>query len=123
MITRRSLENINTEGDHGCEWLGRRIPIYSNDWEPWKKRWYDNLRELAALCDAVRAAGSWKAYARDRFQEPHRKMLMLHSLRMRGRARVGPETPALYERLFAPHSPHVFLWHVLGYWEDLMKPF
>ena len=65
-----------------------------------------------ALVKAVRAAGSWTKYA----LLPHKRVLALRSLRVRGRATTTPATPPYLDRLLAPSMPTDVIWHVLEYW-------
>ena len=64
----------------------------------------------------VRAAGSWKAYAR----VPSKELLRLRSLVARGRARekrrLRAKTPREIALLFAPTFPNELCWRVLEYW-------
>ena len=64
----------------------------------------------------VRAAGSWKAYAR----APPKALLRLRSLVARGRARsvkrLRARTPREIELLLAPAFPNELCWRVLEYW-------
>ena len=68
------------------------------------------------LISDVRAAGSWKAYAR----APPKALLRLRSLVARGRARsvkrLRAKTPRELELLFAPTFPNELCWRVLEYW-------
>ena len=69
-----------------------------------------------ALLADVRAAGSWKNYAR----MPPKALLRLRSLVARGRARsvkrLRARTPREIELLFAPTFPNELCWRVLEYW-------
>jgi len=64
----------------------------------------------------VRAAGSWKNYAR----APPKELLRLRSLVARGRARsikrLRARTPREIELLLAPAFPNELCWRVLEYW-------
>ncbi|CAH0378633.1 unnamed protein product [Pelagomonas calceolata] len=64
----------------------------------------------------LRAAGSWKNYAR----VPPKELLRLRSLVARGRARsikrLRAKTPRELELLFAPTFPNELCWRVLKYW-------
>jgi len=64
----------------------------------------------------LRAAGSWKAYAR----APPKALLRLRSLVARGRARtvkrLRARTPRELELLFSPTFPNELFWRVLEYW-------
>jgi len=68
------------------------------------------------LVAEVRAAGSWKAYAR----APPKALLRLRSLVARGRARsvkrLRAKTPREIELLLAPTFPNELCWRVLEYW-------
>jgi hypothetical protein len=69
-----------------------------------------------AIVADVRAAGSWKAYAR----APPKALLRLRSLVARGRARsvkrLIARTPREIELLLAPAFPNELCWRVLEYW-------
>ena len=68
------------------------------------------------LISDVRAAGSWKAYAR----APPKALLRLRSLVARNRARsvkrLRARTPREIELLLAPAFPNELCWRVLEYW-------
>ena len=65
---------------------------------------------IRALVSGVRRNGSFKRYVR----EPHREVLRLRSLLVRGRARGTLRTePRIRWLLKLPNDP---LWHVLSYW-------
>ena len=76
----------------------------------------EHLNACRALLADVRAAGSWKAYAR----APPKALLRLRSLVARGRARsvkrLRARTPREIELLFAPAFPNELCWRVLEYW-------
>jgi len=76
----------------------------------------EHLNACRALLADVRAAGSWKAYAR----APPKALLRLRSLVARGRARsvkrLRARTPREIELLLAPAFPNELCWRVLEYW-------
>ena len=76
----------------------------------------EHLNACRALLADVRAAGSWKAYAR----APPKALLRLRSLVARGRARsvkrLRARTPRELELLLAPSFPNELCWRVLEYW-------
>ena len=76
----------------------------------------EHLNACRALLADVRAAGSWKAYAR----APPKALLRLRSLVARGRARsvkrLRARTPRELELLLAPAFPNELCWRVLEYW-------
>ena len=70
----------------------------------------DGARDVKSLIADVRRAGSWKSYCR----LPHKQVLRLRSLLVRGRAQGTLRTePRIRWLLKLPNDP---LWHVLSYW-------
>ena len=68
---------------------------------------------LLGMLAGFRAAGcSWKAYKRG----PHMAMLLLRSLRARGRAVATPDTSGYVDRLTSPNLPCGVAWKILEYW-------
>ena len=58
----------------------------------------------------VRAAGSWRAYAR----LPRKRVLRLRSLMLRGRAKPRRGVPNVVARTFK--LPNEMVWKVLAFW-------
>lgn len=81
-----------------------------------------HFRAAATLCRAVRAAGSWQKYCRR--QSPHRDVLGLRSLAMRGyitpcqkRRTRGTEWKAIVAFL-ARLGDNGIVWNILSFWRD-----
>ena len=75
--------------------------------------WRSSLSNLLEILSGFRAAGcSWKAYKRG----PHMAMLLLRSLRARGRAVATPGTSGYVDRLTSPNLPCGVAWKILEYW-------
>ena len=90
----------------------RDMPIENNETLADK----EHFLACEVMVAGVRAAGSWKAYAR----APPKALLRLRSLVARGRARsvkrLRARTPREIELLFAPSFPNELFWKVTEYW-------
>jgi hypothetical protein len=83
-----------------------------------------HFRAAAQIVRAVRAAGSWKKYCRRRRRSPHRDVLGLRSLAMRGyitpcqkRRTHGTEWKAIVA-FVARLGDNGVVWNILSFWRD-----
>ena len=92
------------EGDLPAELILSRIENTYQSYLP------DDFAAVKSLITDVRRAGSWKSYCR----LPHKQVLRLRSLLVRGRAQGTLRTePRIRWLLKLPNGP---CWKVLSYW-------
>ena len=105
----------NSEGQSADEWLADE-----------ERRWPDlvdgHFRAAKALIHGVRAAGSWKKYCRR--WGPHREILALRSLAMRGyitpcqKRRTRGAEYKMAIAFLARLGDNGVVWNILSFWRD-----